>query len=94
MSEQLSENINQVIEEMEQKCTEHPDSLMAHHHLALVYRKAGRQNDAIAELKKCLEIDEQSYEAYINLGAIYFEMGNLDEARSLCRNLDTFFHQT
>ena len=53
---------------------------MAHHHLGLVYRQAGRQDDAIRELKRAIEIDEHSAESLINLGAIYFELGRLDEA--------------
>ncbi|MEN8141098.1 MAG: tetratricopeptide repeat protein [Thermodesulfobacteriota bacterium] len=77
---ELSEDLNAVIAELEGKCAEMPKSVVAHHHLAMVYHKAGRHNDAVKELKECIKIDDQSGEAYINLGAIYFEMGKLDES--------------
>ncbi len=76
----LTEDLNAVIAELEQKCEEMPSSVVAHHHLAMVYHKAGRHNDAVNELQTCIKIDDQSGEAYINLGAIYFEMGKLDES--------------
>ncbi len=73
-------DINDVIAELEEKCKEQPKSVIAHHHLALVYRKAGRLDDAIRELKTAIDIDEQSTESYINLGGILFEQGKTDEA--------------
>ena len=74
------ENINAVIAELEHKCAELPDNFIAHHHLALVYRKAGRPQDAIRELKRAIELDDNSAEPYVNLGAVYFELGDLDQA--------------
>ena len=48
MAEQLKEDLPKVIAEMEKKCAEHPDNVMARHHLGLVYMKAGRIDEAIA----------------------------------------------
>lgn len=56
---------------------------MAFHHLGLVYMKAGRINDAIEALERCIEIDDQANQPMINLGAIFFGMGNLDRAQEL-----------
>ena len=42
------EDLGKVIAEMEKKCAEKPGSVMAHHHLGLVYSKAGRLDEAIA----------------------------------------------
>ena len=78
--QQQAANLADVIKELEEKVEELPGNFVAHHHLAMVYHKAGRHNDAISELKKCIKIDDASAEAYINLGAIYFEMGKLDES--------------
>lgn len=74
------EDIDVVIAELEQKCIELPDNFIAHHHLALVYRKAGRYQDAIRELNRSIELDDNSAEPYVNLGGVYFEMGDLDQA--------------
>ncbi|MFZ5776397.1 MAG: tetratricopeptide repeat protein [Thermodesulfobacteriota bacterium] len=74
------EDLGKVVAELEQKCQELPDNIIAHHHLALVYRKAGRKADARRELNRCLELDPQCVEALINLSAMYFEDGDLDKA--------------
>ena len=83
MSEQLQEDLPKVIEEFEKKCEEHPNSVMAFHHLGLVYMKAGRIDDAIKTLKKAIKIDDLSSESMINLGAIYFGQGDLDKAQEM-----------
>ena len=81
MSEKnLTEDLSKVIEELEKKCRELPENIMAHHNLAMVYRKAGRNEDAIRELERCLEIDPNSVEAMVNLGALFFEQGMIDQA--------------
>ena len=61
-----NDDLAKVIEELEQKCADKPDSVMAHHHLGLVYRKAGRLQDALAELEKAIEIGRtESVEALL-----------------------------
>jgi len=63
MSEKImQEDLSKVIEETEQKCAEKPGSVVAHHHLGLVYRKAERFDDAVAELEKAIERDPFSVE--------------------------------
>ena len=51
------EDLSKVIEETEQKCVERPGSVVAHHHLGLVYRKAGRLDEAVVALEKAIELD-------------------------------------
>jgi len=77
------EDLSKVIAEMEQKCADKPGSVMAHHHLGLVYRKAGRFDEAVAALEKAIELDPFSVESLINLGALYFDMGNIDKAQAV-----------
>ena len=60
-----------------------PDSVMAHHHLGLVYMKAGRIEEAIASLNRAIEIDPLNSDSMINLGAIYFGQGDLEKALEL-----------
>lgn len=82
-TENLSEDLPKVIAEMEKKCKNNPDNVVAFHHLGLVYMKAGRIDDAIKALERCIVIDDQANQPMINLGAIYFGMGNLDKAQEL-----------
>jgi len=82
-SENLTEDLPTIIAEMEKKCKQSPDNVVAFHHLGLVYMKAGRIDEAITCLNKCIEIDEQANQPMINLGAIYFGQGNLDKAQEL-----------
>lgn len=79
----LNEDLPTVIAEMEKKCKQAPDNVVAFHHLGLVYMKAGRVDDAIKALERCIEIDDQANQPMINLGAIYFGMGNLEKAQEL-----------
>lgn len=83
MAEQLQEDLPKVIEELKKKCKEHPNSVMAFHHLGLVYMKAGRIQEAIECLERAIEIDDLGSESMINLGAIYFGQGDLDKAQEL-----------
>lgn len=53
---------------------------MARHHLGLVYRQVGRVDEAITQLEKAIELDNQSMESMINLGAIFFDRGDTDRA--------------
>ena len=77
------EDLDKVIAEMEQKCAEKPGSVMAHHHLGLVYRKAGRFDEAVAALEKAIELDPFSVESLVNLGSLYFDRGNIDKAQAV-----------
>ena len=73
-------SIETVIAELEKICKENPDNIIAHHKLGLVYRQAGRIDEAICELEKAIELDDHSVESYINLGAIFFDRGDVDRA--------------
>lgn len=81
--ENLTEDLPRVIAEMEKKCKQAPDNVVAFHHLGLVYMKAGRIEEAIKALERSIEIDDQANQPMINLGAIYFGQGDLDKAQEL-----------
>jgi tetratricopeptide (TPR) repeat protein len=55
---------------------------MAHNNLGLTYRKQGRLEEAMAELKQAVATDPTLAIAYNNLGTVYEEKGMLDEAIS------------
>jgi tetratricopeptide (TPR) repeat protein len=68
------------IVEMQKLVDAHPEDATYRFLLAGLYVKGQFFNDAFNEYKKVLEIDPGRYEALINLGNIYFELGNYDEA--------------
>jgi tetratricopeptide (TPR) repeat protein len=76
-------SLEAVIGELKKICNDNPENVIAHHKLGLVYRQAGRIDDAIRELEKAIELDDQSMESYINLGSIYFDQGDVDRALQL-----------
>jgi len=80
---QKQADISAVISDLEKVVQEKPDNVMARHHLGLVYRKAGRVDEAITQLEKAIELDNQSMESMINLGAIFFDRGDTDRALEL-----------
>ena len=60
-----------------------PLNLVYRHHLALGLRHAGKPEDAEAELRKVLEVDENFSLALDTLGAICAQQGRFEEALSL-----------
>jgi tetratricopeptide (TPR) repeat protein len=60
-----------------------PLNLMYRHHLAVGLRHAGRLQDAEAELRKVLEVDESFPLALDTLGAVCAQQGRFEEALTL-----------
>jgi tetratricopeptide (TPR) repeat protein len=83
MMTEIQKPLQAVIAEQEKICQEHPNNIIAHHTLGLLYRQTGRADEAIRELKRAIELDDHSVESYINLGAIYFDRGEVDRALEL-----------
>lgn len=52
----------------------------AHTALAWSYNRQGRQQDAIAECRKAIELDPERGDAYNDLGAYLIEMGRPEDA--------------
>ena len=75
---QKQADISTVISDLEKVVQEKPENVMARHHLGLVYRKAGRVDEAITQLEKAIEcyaaavqIDPKLLTAWINLTSAY-----------------------
>ncbi len=66
-----------------------PLNLMYRHHLAVGLRHAGRLEDAEAELRKVLEIDENFPLALGTLGAVCAQQGRFEEALTLTEKVYT-----
>jgi serine/threonine-protein kinase len=71
------------VDAMARGLQEDPLNVLYRHHFAVGLRHAGRQDEAEAELKRILEIDESFPLAVNTLGAIYAEQGRFDEALTL-----------
>src|SRR6185295_12389193 len=70
----------EAVEEMAKGLQEDPLNLLYRHHYAVGLRHAGRPEDAEAELRKVLEIDENFPQALGTLGALCAQQGRLEEA--------------
>ena len=56
-----------------------------HHELGIAYLDAKMHAEAIAEFQKAVDIDPDFIAAYMSLGTIYLEMGQLDEAETAAK---------
>ena len=66
--------------EMVEKSTEEKQSVR-HLNMAIVMMKRGQTDSAISELKKALEIDPKMGEAQGQLGCLYLDKGQLEDAK-------------
>jgi tetratricopeptide (TPR) repeat protein len=57
-----------------------PDFQICHYHLGIINNRLGLYKDAIAEFEKFLKIDKESSTAWAQLGANFYENGDLDKA--------------
>ena len=73
----------EAVEAMARGLQEDPLNLLYRHHLAVGLRHAGRLEDAEAELRKVLEIDENFPLAVGTLGAVCAQQGRFGEALTL-----------
>ncbi len=60
-----------------------PNLAIVHSVLGLVYRDAGRQQDAIREFQRAIDLAPDNAEASRNLAEIYKSLGRFDEAEAL-----------
>lgn len=56
-----------------------------HYELGIAYRDSKMYAEAIAEFQKAIDLDRDFVAAYTSLGAIYLEMGELDDAENAAR---------
>ena len=66
-----------------------------HYELGNVYRDAKMHKEAVAEFKKAINLAPNFVAAHTNLGEIYLEMGQLDEAEKAAKaalRIDAFSH--
>ena len=66
-------------------CAREPHSAERHFLHALVLTEARKREAAIAALRRCLSIDPQKREAYVNLDALLLQEGDTAACRALAR---------
>ena len=72
------------IRQHEQLLAREPDNAVAHFNLALLYKRAGRHNDAVASYQRAIELDiDDVQEVYSNLGVLYSEMRQPGRAQAM-----------
>ena len=70
----------------DQSVTSQPDikpRQETHYELGIVYSDAKMYTEAISEFKKAIDLDSDFVAAHTNLGEVYLEMGQLDEAENV-----------
>jgi len=60
-----------------------PDDVFLRYSLGMEYAVAGRFDEAAAEFKRCIELDEAYLAAYVEHGKCLRSAGRLDEARKV-----------
>src|SRR5680860_320227 len=69
------------IPELEQSVEENPEGLQTSQDLAVAYFQGRRYEEAVDTYERMLEIEDDAF-THNNLGNVYREMGNLEEAES------------
>ena len=62
---------------------ESPDDVFLRYSLAMEHAGAGRYDEAAAELRRCIELDEKYLPAYVEAGKCLRSARRLDEAREV-----------
>ena len=63
------------IRQHEELLARDPNDAVAHFNLALLYKRAGRHDDAVASYRRAIDLDiDDVQEVYSNLGVLYSEM--------------------
>jgi tetratricopeptide (TPR) repeat protein len=70
----------ETIEKLKEKIKEDENNPLLHYDLANSYRNTGHLEDAIVEYKKALELRPENIDEITNIGAVFYETGNYDEA--------------
>ena len=66
-----------------------PEHIPAHYNLGVLYKRAGRFEEAREQFKKVLALDPNSVNAIMQIGAVYEEQGFFDEARDYYQKAKT-----
>ncbi len=72
------------IRQHEQLLAQDPGNAVVHFNLALLYKRAGRHDDAVASYQRAIELGiDDVQEVYSNLGVLYSEMRQPDRAQAM-----------
>ena len=68
------------IEFYKEEVRKNPDDALAHNNLGVVYRKLGKNEEAIDSHKHAIRLDPDYVDAHYNLGVVYRKSGKYQEA--------------
>lgn len=69
------------IADIERMLTEDPDDVFLHYSLGMEYASAEQFDKAVAEFKRCIELQSEYLAAYVEAGKCLRSMGDLPAAR-------------
>lgn len=81
LSEQATPALR-VVRELEQGARDEPNSAAIRVRLGEAYAAAGMSKEAIDSLKNAIKIDEKHVGAYLDLGQVYLNLGEFEQAQS------------
>ena len=84
-----SGNFQQAAKEFQAFVDERPDVFQGHYMLGQSLAKLGRNEDAVAQLRKALEIEPGHAGVQLALGKVYLEVGQYADAAALLGKIDS-----
>ncbi|MFH0788207.1 MAG: tetratricopeptide repeat protein, partial [Pseudomonadota bacterium] len=73
-----AQTTEEYIEELKEALTKNPDCGTSHYNLAVALIKQERWEEAIHEFQEAIQSSPSLAEAYVDLGGIYFQQGDLE----------------
>ena len=67
--------------------TKFPNSYYAHRLLAKIYEREGKDEDAIDEYGRAVELNKKDYDSYYEISFLLNKIGKIDESEEMLKNL-------
>ena len=67
--------------------TKFPNSYYAHRLLAKIYEREGKDEDAIDEYVRAVELNKKDYDSYYEISFLLNKIGKIDESEEMLKNL-------
>jgi tetratricopeptide (TPR) repeat protein len=70
------------IEQIREKLQEEPDDVFLNYSLAMLQKKEGLDQEALASFERCIELDPDYIAAYFHKGMYLASLGEVEQART------------
>ncbi len=71
------------IEQIREKLQEEPDDVFLNYSLAMLQKKDGLDQEALASFDRCIELDPDYIAAYFHKGMYLASLGEVEQARTI-----------